>query len=1446
MKGDFSRDTFSSRDHYTAVLMQQGRVQVDADWNEQQAINRHRTETGAADLIGANGGQAGSAGFEIGISEDGNTLTIGRGNYYVDGILCQNEEPEGGEEQPLPFEDQPDLPGVRVIDILKGDPDVGLVYLDVWERHLTALDDEGLREVALGGPDTATRSRTVWQAKVLPVDAEATDAAGLQTLLEEHVEIVSLLETAPRGEVPKLRAALARTNRRILDLHEVDCDGPFDDDLRRANPPSDGKLLARSLPPASAESPCVLPPNAGYERLENQLYRVEIHRGGERGVATFKWSRDNGSVATAVLGVTPTGTGTTRISVQDLGRDETFGFANGQYVELVNDNAELNGQAGAMLRISDVDEATRTVTVEGQLLAVDQRDARDFHYKLRRWDSVPGDRPIPAQDEEFVDLEGGIQVRFSDGLYNTGDYWLIPARTATGTIEWPEDGERPPAGPGHRFSRLALVMAATVGGERRLLALSDCRPLFAPLTELTSLFLLGGDGQEAGSGQPLPRPLVAGVANGDRPVVGARVRFEVHDEDLAGYDGELEADDETGKSVVAITDENGEARCSWKLATGRTSQQVKSSLVDGTHLTVYFNANLSALGEAVAETIQITGVRLAGDQDLRLDGQVPVTALAGGIEVVCTESSVVDNRSIDGKPTCFVTLEMPWPQTPQDRDFWGEETVGFQPLILGANVDTDRNVISWDPAQDTGAWLRDRLFQTIESDEILARLTLKGNFIWDEVRPQAYLDGDIFGARSRGGSGGIELQFPSGDGRRGGDFEMWFRLVPQTLILDSVIRDTTEITGGTQTVNGTVRITGTAPAGGVSIALTSDKPNVASVPASATIPAGQSSATFQVSAKVVAAATTATITATLNTNQGSTQRSVALLVRPPVLSSVAVNPTTVIGKTATVQGTITLTGPAPTGGVNVALGSSNPTIVGVPASVNVAAGSTTAQFTVSSEPVGSPTAVTITASGQGVQRTAALTVQPPVLTQLTLNPTTVTSGATPQGTVTLNGPAPANFVVTLQSANTSVATVPASVAVAANATSATFAVNAQPVTSAIQASIVASRAGVERTAALTVQPPVPVNFTLSPATIGTSGTSTGTITLNGPAPAGTSVTLVGSNAVTADFPASVSVPANATQVTFSATGKTFTGGNRSVTVTVSYLGGTRTAVLTVLAAIVPASVTVSPTSVVARTASQGTVTLTGTAPTGGVSVALSSSNPAIVKVPSSVFVPAGSTSVGFAVNTEPVTNPTTGTITASSQGAAPSTTLTVQPPALSGFSFSPTSISGGSTSTGTITLNGPAPSGTAVTLARSNTTTANVPASVSVPVNATQVTFSATGQDFFGSNRSVTVTATYLGGTRTATLTVFGEEKPKEDKEEKDTKEGPKELAIAKEIEDFSISRSAVQGTRTTESQPPADAEEEASGDAEDGGTGRAFVRPAERAAPGQRALDQPPADEEV
>jgi hypothetical protein len=207
------------------------------------------------------------------------------------------------------------------------------------------------------------------------------------------------------------------------------------------------------------------------------------------------------------------------------------------------------------------------------------------------------------------------------------------------------------------------------------------------------------------------------------------------------------------------------------------------------------------------------------------------------------------------------------------------------------------------------------------------------------------------------------------------------------------------------------------------------------------------------------------------------------------LSAVSVSPTSVVGGSS-VQGTVTLTSGAPAGGAVVSLSSSNVAVAAVPATVTVAAGVTSATFNVTSTAVGANTSVTLTATYNAVSRTATLTVTPPPapasLSSVTLNPTTVSGGATSQGTVTLTSAAPAGgAVVTLSSSNINAATVPASVTVSAGATSAGFTIASKTVTTSTAVTITATSNAVQRTATLTVNPaaagPLPAPSLVSPA-----------------------------------------------------------------------------------------------------------------------------------------------------------------------------------------------------------------------------------------------------------------------------------------------------------------------------------------------------------------------------
>ncbi|WP_028580799.1 DUF6519 domain-containing protein [Desulfogranum japonicum] len=510
MKGDFSRLTFNPKKQFSRVLWQQGKVQLDSELNEQQAIQQYLNMVQTRDVIGWSGVPINGGGFKIGVTDDHTDLTISPGRFYVDGLLViaeaeschivditswipgesidsvvlettildgkQLKEDEWIEvfiddhfskivkiekvavdtitfasgpiiltpnftlSEAIPavrrvhtYSDQPFYPQLKPISSLKSGN--YLVYLDVWERFISAIDDPDIREKALGGIETTCRSKLIWQVKLLRI-----------------------------GKDP-------------------DC-SDFGPDWTPL-PPAGGSINARTAPAPEVVSDCLLPPQSGYQGLENQLYRVEIHQGGllEKGGVTFKWSRENGSVVTPVQKID----GST-ITVESLGPDEVKGFAVHQWVELQHDVDELQGLPGIMCTIGEVLDA-HTITITEQ---PEQIDPIALHAKLRRWEgSGEIQAEIPQENDGWIKLENEIEIKFSEGHYSTGDYWLIPARSgrcsALGTIEWPhDDNAKPlpqlPHGISHHYAPLAII--SLLDGQFDNALPTDCRNQFLPLIDL--------------------------------------------------------------------------------------------------------------------------------------------------------------------------------------------------------------------------------------------------------------------------------------------------------------------------------------------------------------------------------------------------------------------------------------------------------------------------------------------------------------------------------------------------------------------------------------------------------------------------------------------------------------------------------------------------------------------------------------------------------------------------------------------------------------------------------------------------------------------------------------------------------------------------------------------------------------------------------------------------
>ena len=443
--------------------------------------------------------------------------------------------------------------------------------------------------------------------------------------------------------------------------------------------PSSGTLSTRAEVEEEQPDPCIIPASAGFRGLENQLYRVEVHRVNSESEITIKWSRENGSVVAAWEDQSVVNPDV--LTVSTAGRDDVLGFAQDNWIELTDDRRELHGEPGILVKILSL--SNKDLTIDPGSETVDRDTGFSLNPKVRRW-VMPGNTGEITVNlsitDNWIDLESGVQVRFE----TTGDYWMIPARTATGDIEWPNDevtGDPLPQSPQgilHHYCRLALiawsgeeipepenasrirvifrstldpatvdisdfvVAGASPNGltfdpvqpdriildvspypletvpevqivgtvlyvssapatirtvepvtAQGLQAIEDCRPEFPALTELISLYYVGGDGQEAMPGGVLAQPLQAGVSNGQWPVDGALVELRI----LEPAGGILSTADVSGDTIQVRTDDTGLTSCEWQLDTVNESQVVEALLLDAAgdpiHLPLRFSANLS-------------------------------------------------------------------------------------------------------------------------------------------------------------------------------------------------------------------------------------------------------------------------------------------------------------------------------------------------------------------------------------------------------------------------------------------------------------------------------------------------------------------------------------------------------------------------------------------------------------------------------------------------------------------------------------------------------------------------------------------------------------------------------------------------------------------------------------------------------------------------------------
>jgi Tol biopolymer transport system component len=375
-----------------------------------------------------------------------------------------------------------------------------------------------------------------------------------------------------------------------------------------------------------------------------------------------------------------------------------------------------------------------------------------------------------------------------------------------------------------------------------------------------------------------------------------------------------------------------------------------------------------------------------------------------------------------------------------------------------------------------------------------------------------------------------------------------------------------------------VHLTERAPLGGTTITLSSDDPAHAAPPPTVTVPAGATTASFDV-ALTAPTGTSVFPTITASFGARSVKQQFEIFANAQ-MSQMGIGNVRQEGN----QAIFHLTAPAPAGGAVVSLTSSDPVVAPVPATVTVPEGESQGQFPMFIKTVTAAETITITASYGGNSVSDSATVQPdPKVVSVTLDPTSVVGGAVNTGfsvaTVTVDHPAPAPLVVSMATDNAHARL--SDIHISQGGTTGQVNVNTDPVASDETANISATAGGQTRSAALTIRSGTPIQpaqpdvatFTLTPNTVANGGTVQGKVTLASPAPTGgTTVRFtqdLNAPNVVRSVPDAV-IPAGGVSSTFPVTAQ-FTSPNPTTGTIVA-----RTVTQTGLGAAVSAQLTVTP------------------------------------------------------------------------------------------------------------------------------------------------------------------------------------------------------------------------------------------------------------------------------
>jgi hypothetical protein len=429
MVADIARITYDPTRQYRSVISQQGRVTLEADNNEAAALAGEALRLETIDIIGPTGA-LGDA-YKVGPGSAPGGISIDRGIFYLGGWRLELD-------QAL---DLPPQSGGPIV----GPKENVLVALLLTEQSVCAVEDQALREVALGGPDTAARSRLMQRLLRLPLDGD-TCASGAALIAQFLASDGVSIDPATLQLI------------------------------------SQARLQAGFGPGPANTDPCTPAAAGGYLGADNQLVRVTvIAYDSTSQTGTLLWAWNNASLLYRATAVDPL-----TLTLINTPVDEEHAPQLGQMVEILRTELDLGDGNFIAEGQGFVTAVAQAYSFDTQQLVLSTALPADFQNQtnllfVRLWQASA---PFTARQPAALDSVSGITVTITLPVLPihiaARPFWRFAVRPSTPQNIYPQryaDTPQPPDGPRQWITDLAVVAPSFQQG---VIPLADCRVPYPP------------------------------------------------------------------------------------------------------------------------------------------------------------------------------------------------------------------------------------------------------------------------------------------------------------------------------------------------------------------------------------------------------------------------------------------------------------------------------------------------------------------------------------------------------------------------------------------------------------------------------------------------------------------------------------------------------------------------------------------------------------------------------------------------------------------------------------------------------------------------------------------------------------------------------------------------------------------------------------------------------